>query len=729
MSRSWLAVALLAVASLSTAGCASGDDTSSTQPIPPSSTTSTTPRSVTEPSTPASTATTQPTTTTPATTDTMAPTSVPPGSSSTDVSFIVVDDAGVTRAGRLIVSGPVAWADDDELGGIVYLPAGDGTTIQWLPAGAVQPIDTGLGHGLVGTTETGPAILTFHDSPAGEECGEIAGDGDVHAVHVRPLDASVGLGPPQLVACSHEGADDWYSAVAYRNGHLLRVHSYAAAWRYTDDEIVLTGPGGEQIELPAATFGGWIGWFEQQRELDAALSPDATLIAVRQRLDNRYSNGPDPDTGEIDVEEWERLTSAIPSTIRVVELATGTIRYETQAPYGVELGDFDGRHLVLVDAARSTIVDTCGESSPAVLPGIVVLSHPTADSPGTVLPIATPVTVGRGDTGPWVSHLQLRLLVHDPSADLAVDGRFGPATERAVRAFQRRHDLEPDGTVGQSTWTALLSTPGDQPSGYDGEFAILRAGGIATVDVGTPADEARTALTGLLGAPTLDVTIDPAERECVEGSDWAECVPVIAEARILTWDGLGLDVALTDHDPASPTVATALHVGGWRLRAGSGGTTGAVLTTTDGLGIGSLLRDVRSAHADVELYFNEGVYDTFVVHPDDRLVVHPDDRLVGQLGLTWNEQVRRVQTSLVAEGAEIAVDGEFGPATQAAWDAFVAAEGLTGQTWFPSITVLAALGVTFDDVPVTELWSTCTAAERPLDRWTSLLVTSTCVIL
>jgi hypothetical protein len=123
-----------------------------------------------------------------------------------------------------------------------------------------------------------------------------------------------------------------------------------------------------------------------------------------------------------------------------------------------------------------------------------------------------------------------------------------------------------------------------------------------------------------------------------------------------------------------------------------------VLTTTDGLRIGSLLRDVRSAHADVELSFNEGVYDTFVVHPDDRLV--------GQLGLTWNEQVRRVQTSLVAEGAEIAVDGEFGPATQAAWDEFVAAEGLTGQTWFPSITVLAALGVTFDDVPVTELWST-----------------------
>lgn len=700
MSRSLLALALLAVSSLSTSGCASGDDTSSTQatiPTIPRSSAPTTPPTATSPSTPAATVTTQPATTN-ASADTTVPSTMLPVSSPTEVSFIVIDDAGVTRGGQLVVSGPVTWADDDELGGIVYLPAGDGATIRWLPAGAGQSIDTGLRHGLVGTTESGPAILTSHDSPAGEECGEIVGDGEVHAVHARQLAAGARVGPPQLVACSHEGADDWYGAVAYRSGRLLQVHSYAAAWKYTDAEIVLTGQGGEQLELPAATFGHWVGWFEQQRELDATLSPDAALIAVRQRLDNRYSNGPDPDTGEVDVEEWERLTAAIPSTIRVVELATGAIRYETQTPYGVELGDFDGRHLVLVDAAESTIVDTLGETTPAVLPGTVVFSRPTADSTGTDLPIAVPLTVGRGDTGPWVSHLQLRLLVHDPSAGLTVDGQFGSDTEAAVATFQRRHDLKTDGTVGQSTWDALVSKPGEQPGGSAGELAILRPGGIAGVDVGTPADEAHTALTELLGAPTRNVAIDLAERECVEGSDWAECVQVIADGRILTWDQLGLDVALTDHDPASPTVSAALHVGGWRLRAGPDGTNGAVLTTTDGLGIGSLLRDVRSAHVDVELLLNEGVYDTFVAHPDDRLV--------GQLDLTWSEQVRRIQTALVAQGAELVVDGELGPATQAAWDAFVAAEGLTGPTWFPSITVLMALGVTFEDVPVRELWST-----------------------
>lgn len=39
----------------------------------------------------------------------------------------------------------------------------------------------------------------------------------------------------------------------------------------------------------------------------------------------------------------------------------------------------------------------------------------------------------------------------------AVDGDFGPNTERAVKSFQTRHGLVADGIVGPSTWKALLA--------------------------------------------------------------------------------------------------------------------------------------------------------------------------------------------------------------------------------------------------------------------------------
>ncbi|NES64083.1 MAG: peptidoglycan-binding protein [Okeania sp. SIO2D1] len=66
-------------------------------------------------------------------------------------------------------------------------------------------------------------------------------------------------------------------------------------------------------------------------------------------------------------------------------------------------------------------------------------------------------TLALGSRGEDVAYLQRRLnfLI---SASLKVDGRFGPATEKAVKKFQESSgflDDEIDGIVGPQTWREL----------------------------------------------------------------------------------------------------------------------------------------------------------------------------------------------------------------------------------------------------------------------------------
>lgn len=41
----------------------------------------------------------------------------------------------------------------------------------------------------------------------------------------------------------------------------------------------------------------------------------------------------------------------------------------------------------------------------------------------------------------------------------AVDGKFGPKTEAAVKSFQGKHSLTQDGIVGRNTWAAIAGVP------------------------------------------------------------------------------------------------------------------------------------------------------------------------------------------------------------------------------------------------------------------------------
>ena len=62
--------------------------------------------------------------------------------------------------------------------------------------------------------------------------------------------------------------------------------------------------------------------------------------------------------------------------------------------------------------------------------------------------------VKKGSKGEAVKKLQQ--ILNSKGYKLSVDGNFGPATEAAVKAYQKANHLEVDGEVGEKTWASLM---------------------------------------------------------------------------------------------------------------------------------------------------------------------------------------------------------------------------------------------------------------------------------
>jgi peptidoglycan hydrolase-like protein with peptidoglycan-binding domain len=96
-----------------------------------------------------------------------------------------------------------------------------------------------------------------------------------------------------------------------------------------------------------------------------------------------------------------------------------------------------------------------------------------------------------GQQGPGVSELQQRLNQAGAQPPLDVDGKFGPHTDAALRAFQQRNNLEVDGKAGPQTIGALRSGATFEPAD------VTRARNDARTAVGNTQPEARPPETDL----------------------------------------------------------------------------------------------------------------------------------------------------------------------------------------------------------------------------------------
>ena len=113
-----------------------------------------------------------------------------------------------------------------------------------------------------------------------------------------------------------------------------------------------------------------------------------------------------------------------------------------------------------------------------------------------------------GDKGSLVRLVQ-------SAADAKVDGEFGPATEKAVKALQRRLKVTPDGSFGPATARAYVARAGVRRLGSKGRAVkfIQFIAGITTDGSYGPATEQAVKEMQSWGGLTPDGVFGPASRE------------------------------------------------------------------------------------------------------------------------------------------------------------------------------------------------------------------------
>lgn len=278
-------------------------------------------------------------------------------------------------------------------------------------------------------------------------------------------------------------------------------------------------------------------------------------------------------------------------------------------------------------------------SSTTTAPSPIPSPIPTPEPPPTDAVVPAADSLARGDVGPEVERLQQELARHGFEVD--IDGRFGPATDTAVRGFQYSHGLEVDGTVGPNTW-AMLTSAGASST------VILRDDGLAVAEFGDPTVAVMPTLLDVLGTPEWDLTA-----RMMYGCGEGLCEGLERTVRWWRPDEATFSVRFEQTEGDFEFVA-------WQL-SGYGGRWTIGLATAEGVALGSTASELISVYPNADFgHFPEpGCGDAWWNPGEFRIGVNESDGargLRGSVDHDWDVMLQSLNEALIAHGVPQGLD-------------------------------------------------------------------------
>ena len=191
---------------------------------------------------------------------------------------------------------------------------------------------------------------------------------------------------------------------------------------------------------PTRSFAPEDDWFV---ETGAGRSPADETELREARHPAQGEGEPRPAVGAREGEASRRLI--VPAVVSAVILLVA----------GVVAGALASRSLTGGVETTTSLLTTTATLTTTLTTSTTPSTTETTTTSPTPTPATLPegVVLRRGARGEEVSQVQAALVALGYST--SVDGRFGPATAQAVRAFQTSSGLTDDGVVGPATLSAL----------------------------------------------------------------------------------------------------------------------------------------------------------------------------------------------------------------------------------------------------------------------------------